>query len=291
MMKRKVSVMWVVVLAIIAIAACAFAAVTYYRCEKQPEPQFPENELLRILDAGSDAEGVGFEVMRIGGGSVNLRLDLRWKNDSGRTIAYGLAFELYQMKDGVWQKVTPERQVYYQAIQYNLPSGRDYELSYDLTAPYNLIAGERYRLQTEFRYEEGTEYSEPMANWVEFEVKMNLPYKEAQLSDPITIPELQVNAMSGSMGETDEILHHPKHPYTQGLLSCITNPEDDSDEDLQPIPGTPPDLLKPPVGCPFYARCQHAMKICKEQLPETTTFSPTHQCACWLIQAKEASHE
>ena len=77
-----------VVLAIIAIAACAFAAVTYYRCEKQPEPQFSENELLRILDAGSDAEGVGFEVVRIGGGSVNLRLDLRWKNDSGKTIAY-----------------------------------------------------------------------------------------------------------------------------------------------------------------------------------------------------------
>ena len=98
MMKRKVSAIWVVVLALIAIAACAFAAVTYYRCEKQPEPQFPENELLCVLDAGSDAEGVGFEVMRIGGGSVNLRLDLRWKNDSGKTIAYGQAFELYQIK-------------------------------------------------------------------------------------------------------------------------------------------------------------------------------------------------
>ena len=142
MMKRKVSAIWVVVLALIAIAACAFAAVTYYRCEKQPEPQFPENELLRILDAGSDAEGVGFEVMRIGGGSVNLRLDLRWKNDSGKTIAYGQAFALYQMKDGVWQKVTPERQVDYPAIQYSLPSGMDNELSYDLTAPYSLIAGE-----------------------------------------------------------------------------------------------------------------------------------------------------
>ena len=93
------------------------------------------------------------------------------------------------------------------------------------------------------------------------------------------------------IGTDREIFYESKHPYTQGLLSCITNPEDDSDEDLQPIPGTPPDLLKPPVGCPFYARCQHAMKICKEQLPETTTFSPTHQCACWLIQAKEASHE
>ena len=51
-MKRKVSVIWVVVLALIAIAACAFAAVTYYRCGKQPEPQFSENELLRVLDAG-----------------------------------------------------------------------------------------------------------------------------------------------------------------------------------------------------------------------------------------------
>lgn len=228
MMKRKVSAIWVVVLALIAIAACAFAAVTYYRCGKQPEPHFPENELLRVLDAGSDAEGVGFEVMRIGGGSVNLRLDLRWKNGSGKTIAYGQAFELYQMKDGVWQKVTPARQVDYPAIQYSLPSGMDNELSYDLTAPYNLIAGERYRLQTEFRYEEGTEYSEPMANWVEFEVKMNLPDKEAQSSDPITVPELQVNVMSGSMGETDEISASPcayywqaPEPNEDGTMSSI----------------------------------------------------------------------
>ena len=42
MMKRKVSVIWVVVLALIAIAACAFAAVTYYRCGKQPEPEEAE---------------------------------------------------------------------------------------------------------------------------------------------------------------------------------------------------------------------------------------------------------
>ena len=73
----------------IAIAACAFAAVTYYRCEKQPEPQFPQNELLRILDAGSGAEGVGFEVVRIGGGSVNLRLDLRWKTIPARRLPTG----------------------------------------------------------------------------------------------------------------------------------------------------------------------------------------------------------
>lgn len=171
--------------------------------------------------------------MRIGGGSVNLRLDLRWKNDSGKTIAYGQAFELYQMKDGGWQKVTPERQVDYPAIQYSLPSGMDNELSYDLTAPYNLIAGERYRLQTEFRYEEGTEYSEPMANWVEFEVKLNLPYKEAQPSDPITIPELQVNAMSGAMGETDEITASPCAYYWQA-------PEPNEDGTMSSIIGCGP---------------------------------------------------
>ena len=45
------------------------------------------------------------------------------------------------MKDGVWQKVTPARQVDYPAIQYSLSSGMDNELSYDLTTPYNLIAG------------------------------------------------------------------------------------------------------------------------------------------------------
>ena len=68
------------------------------------------------------------------------------------------------------------------------------------------------------------------------------------------------------IGTDREIFYESKHPYTQGLLSCITNPEDDSDEDLQPIPGTPPDLLKPPVGCPFYARCQHAMSFLRKDM-------------------------
>lgn len=93
------------------------------------------------------------------------------------------------------------------------------------------------------------------------------------------------------IGSDKEIFYEAKHPYTKGLLNCITNPEEDSDEDLTPIPGTPPDLLKPPVGCPFYARCQEAMRICKEVMPDTTTFSTTHQCACWLQYKKEVSHE
>lgn len=88
-------------------------------------------------------------------------------------------------------------------------------------------------MQTEFRYEEDTEYSEPMANWVEFEVKMNLPYKEAQPSDPITIPELQVNAMSGAMGETDEITVSPCAYYWQA-------PEPNEDGTMSSIIGCGP---------------------------------------------------
>ena len=63
--------------------------------------------------------------------------------------------------------------------------------------------------------------------------------------------------------------------------------ENDDEEELTPIPGSPPDLLNPPVGCPFVDRCTKAMKVCKLYPPEVTTYSDTHQCACWLCQ-KEA---
>ena len=88
------------------------------------------------------------------------------------------------------------------------------------------------------------------------------------------------------IGTDKDIFYNPKHPYTQGLLNCIANPEDD-DAPLQPIAGSPPDLLNPPKGCPFVDRCPKAMKICKNELPEVTHFSDTHECACWLMK-KEA---
>ncbi len=84
------------------------------------------------------------------------------------------------------------------------------------------------------------------------------------------------------IGTDKEIFYDPKHPYTKGLLNCIANPDDDEDKELEPIPGSPPDLLNPPKGCPFVDRCTEAMRICKERQPEVTDFSKTHQCACWL---------
>ena len=55
-------------------------------------------------------------------------------------------------------------------------------------------------------------------------------------------------------GDCDTIFHHPKHPYTWGLLSSVPRLDKRVSEDLYSIPGTPPDLLAPPVGCAFAAR-------------------------------------
>ena len=92
------------------------------------------------------------------------------------------------------------------------------------------------------------------------------------------------------MGTDKEIFYDPKHPYTKGLLNCIANPEDDDDKELQPIAGSPPDLLNPPVGCPFVDRCTKAMKVCKNHMPSVVAFSNTHSSKCWLNDERGAKY-
>ena len=82
-------------------------------------------------------------------------------------------------------------------------------------------------------------------------------------------------------GSDREIFYEPRHPYTEGLLKCVGNPENDEQE-LQPIPGSPPDMLRPPAGCPFVDRCDRAMRICKSRMPGETKFSDSHSSACWI---------
>lgn len=85
-------------------------------------------------------------------------------------------------------------------------------------------------------------------------------------------------------GTSRDIFYNPKHPYTVGLLNAI--PKINLKEEkkrLIPILGTPPDLLNPPLGCPFAARCNHVMEICMEKEPEHTYITPNHRSACWLL--------
>lgn len=83
-------------------------------------------------------------------------------------------------------------------------------------------------------------------------------------------------------GTAEEIFYEPKHPYTMGLLKSIPRLDLAEKQRLVPIPGTPPDLLKPPVGCPFASRCPYAMNICLERMPEYTVSPTGHRAACWL---------
>lgn len=93
-------------------------------------------------------------------------------------------------------------------------------------------------------------------------------------------------------GTTHDIFYNPKHPYTWGLLRSIpdVNTEEKKSR-LIPIDGQPPDLLNPPAGCPFYPRCEYAMKICKERKPAQTNISEVHQARCWLLHSQAPSVE
>ena len=82
-------------------------------------------------------------------------------------------------------------------------------------------------------------------------------------------------------GSASEIYKHPKHPYTQALISAIPKLRSDNKQ-IHFIKGNPPDMLNLPSGCRFYARCPHAMDICKEDPPIVKT--KTGYTLCWLYK-------
>ena len=82
-------------------------------------------------------------------------------------------------------------------------------------------------------------------------------------------------------GTVDEIFFEPKHPYTWALLSSI--PDINSKEKLESIPGTPPDMLYPPVGDAFALRSKYALDIDFKYEPPFFKVSDTHYAATWLL--------
>ncbi|MGL5869718.1 ABC transporter ATP-binding protein [Clostridium chrysemydis] len=84
-------------------------------------------------------------------------------------------------------------------------------------------------------------------------------------------------------GTVKDIFKNAKHPYTWALLKSMPTLDTEHKGELYSISGTPPDLLNPPTGCPFAARCEYAMEVCKEQRPEETVISDTHKVDCWLM--------
>ena len=83
------------------------------------------------------------------------------------------------------------------------------------------------------------------------------------------------------VGEVEEIIFTPKHPYTQGLMKAIPTGER---TELAGIPGTVPDLVEPPSGCRFHPRCPHAMDICSREKPAERILGEAHIVACYLYE-------
>ena len=91
----------------------------------------------------------------------------------------------------------------------------------------------------------------------------------------------------------DELLLNPKHPYSQGLITCVPHLQAVPSAERPPlmeIPGVVPSIAElGRGGCPFAPRCAHAMDRCRQQMPPTQQVAPGHQVACWLVDEGRAA--
>jgi peptide/nickel transport system ATP-binding protein len=67
--------------------------------------------------------------------------------------------------------------------------------------------------------------------------------------------------------DTDDVFYHPRHAYSFGLLSSLARLDQRRADRLEPIPGSPPSLIRVPPGCPFHPRCGFATKVCRTVVP------------------------
>jgi len=81
-------------------------------------------------------------------------------------------------------------------------------------------------------------------------------------------------------GPAREIYHHPRHPYTLGLLHSVPRLDQPKKSKLEPIEGQPPDLARLPAGCSFRPRCKFGEEKCNLEVPALREVGENHFCAC-----------
>ena len=82
-------------------------------------------------------------------------------------------------------------------------------------------------------------------------------------------------------GESRDIYHDPRHPYTLGLLNSVPRLDAPAWSKLAPIEGLPPDLIGLPEGCSFVPRCSYAIDRCTAETPPLASVEGPHNSACW----------
>ena len=84
------------------------------------------------------------------------------------------------------------------------------------------------------------------------------------------------------LAKSEEIYNHPRHPYTQALISAVPIPDPiiEKNKDLILIEGDLPSPINPPSGCVFRTRCKKAQDICSHEKPELKEATSSHEVAC-----------
>jgi oligopeptide/dipeptide ABC transporter ATP-binding protein len=95
----------------------------------------------------------------------------------------------------------------------------------------------------------------------------------------------RVNVMYGGMfmetGSAEQLFATPRHPYTLGLLQSVPRLDAARRTRLQPIEGSPPNMLTPPAACPFQPRCRFEVDLSRREVPKLVEVAPGHQVACF----------
>jgi oligopeptide/dipeptide ABC transporter ATP-binding protein len=82
------------------------------------------------------------------------------------------------------------------------------------------------------------------------------------------------------IGPTEEIVHRPKHPYTEALLSAVPDPDPTLKRKRIVLQGDVPSPVDPPSGCVFRTRCPYALPACAASVPPLRAVGPDHATAC-----------
>jgi oligopeptide transport system ATP-binding protein len=95
----------------------------------------------------------------------------------------------------------------------------------------------------------------------------------------------RVNVMYGGMfmetGSAEQLFATPRHPYTLGLLQSVPRLDAARRARLQPIEGSPPNMLQLPTACPFQPRCRFEVDLSRREVPQLVEIEPGHQVACF----------
>jgi peptide/nickel transport system ATP-binding protein len=86
------------------------------------------------------------------------------------------------------------------------------------------------------------------------------------------------------LADTDQLFHHPRHPYTEALISAVPVPDPDYAVSRILLPGDVPNPIDPPAGCHFHPRCLYAENRCRRETPAIRELSPRHQVRCYRAE-------